>query len=255
MKLIRKIKLNKLMPKGKGIFLAYDQGMEHGPTDFNDKNVDPKYIINIAKEGKFNAVIFQKGICEKYHDEIVKSKVPLIVKLNGKTSLVKGDPISPQLATVEEAYNLGAKAVGYTIFIGSIHEEKMFREIENIQREAHKKNLPVIVWMYPRGSGTKGKKKIELMSYAARVALELGVDVVKIQPHGTKKDMEWAVKSAGKVKVICAGGSKIGETELLKEIKMYMDSGVSGLAIGRNVWQAKYPIKLAEKIRKIVFAK
>src|SRR5512137_257706 len=112
---MKAVNLKRITRRGKALFLAYDQGIEHGPTDFNDKNVDPKYIIKIAKEGKFTAVIFQKGVAEKYNSEIRASKVPLIVKLNGKTSLVKGDPISRQLCTVEEAVLLGAVAVGYTL--------------------------------------------------------------------------------------------------------------------------------------------
>ena len=67
-----KIKLNKILRKKKAMFLAYDQGIEHGPTDFNDKNVDPKYIINIAEKGEFTALIFQKGIAEKYNSLIKK---------------------------------------------------------------------------------------------------------------------------------------------------------------------------------------
>ena len=43
-----KVNLNKILKKGKGVFLAYDQGLEHGPKDFNDKNADPNYIIEIA---------------------------------------------------------------------------------------------------------------------------------------------------------------------------------------------------------------
>ena len=70
------INLNKITKKGKALYLAYDQGIEHGPIDFNDKNVDPLYIIDIAKKGKFSAVIFQKGIAEKYNKEIKKSKIP-----------------------------------------------------------------------------------------------------------------------------------------------------------------------------------
>ena len=76
------ISLKKITKKGKALFLAYDQGLEHGPTDFDDKNVDPNYIIEIAKKGKYTALIFQKGIAEKYGKEIKKSKVPLIIKLN-----------------------------------------------------------------------------------------------------------------------------------------------------------------------------
>lgn len=250
-----KTKLNNIFRKGKTLILAYDQGLEHGPIDFNDKNVDPKYIINIAKEGKFTALAVQRGIAEKYQEEIKNSKVPLILKLNGKTSLVKGDPISAQISTVNDALSLNAAAVGFTLYIGSIHEEKMMEELRKIEKEAHSNGLPVVVWLYPRGSGIKGKSKKKLMAYATRVALEIGVDVVKVQPHGELKDIKWAVDSAGKTKVVCAGGAKRSEAEFLKQVKMYMKAGVSGLAVGRNIWQSKRPIELANKLSKILWQK
>jgi len=249
------LNLRKIIRKNKSFFLAYDQGLEHGPTDFNDKNVDPEYIIKIAKEGKFTGLIFQKGIAEKYNKQIKESKIPLIVKLNGKTNLVKGDPVSKQLCTVEEAKELGATAVGYTIYIGSIHEEEMFQEFENIQRQAHKKGLPIICWIYPRGKGTKGIKEKDLMAYSTRVGLELGADIIKIHPTGIKRDLEWAIKSAGKTRVVIAGGGKKNEKTLLKEIEEAMEVGCSGLAIGRNIWQNKDPIKLTNKIKKIIWNK
>lgn len=247
------INLNKILKNGKAFFLAYDQGLEHGPEDFNDKNVDPRYIIDIAKKGKFNALILQKGIAEKYNKEIKKAKVPLIIKLNGKTNLVKGDPISKQLCAVKEAIMLGASAVGYTVYIGSIHEDYMFQEFEKIQREAHLKGLPVIAWIYPRGSGIKGKSKKELIAYACRVGLEIGADIIKIQYNGNEKDLKWAVKSAGKTKVVVAGGMKTNEKDLLRQVKDIMNTGCIGMAIGRNVWQSKNPLEISEKIRRIIF--
>lgn len=252
---MKQISLSKITTKGKALFLAYDQGLEHGPSDFNDENVDPNYIIDIAKKGKYNGIIFQKGIAEKYHKEIIKSKIPLIIKLNGKTNLFKGEPISRQLCTVKEATKLGAKAVGYTIYIGSDYEDEMFQEFEKIQREAHSKGIPVIVWIYPRGKSLKGRKDSELMIYAARVGLEIGADIIKLHYAGNFKDLAWAVKSAGKAKIVVAGGTKKKEKHLLDEIKEVMDSGCIGLAVGRNVWQAKNPLEVTKKIKKLVFRK
>lgn len=254
-RLKRKINLRKISRKGKFMFLAYDQGMEHGPTDFNDKNVDPKYIIKIAGDSKFTAVIFQKGIAEKYHKEIKKSGIPLIIKLNGKTGLVEGDPISTQLCTVKEAKDMGAVAVGYTLYIGSEHEEEMFEEFVRIQRESHSLGMPVIAWIYPRGKALKGKKKKDLLAYATRVGLEIGADIVKIHSHGNKDDLEWAVDSAGKARVVIAGGSKKNEKELKKEIREAISVGVSGIAIGRNIWQAKKPNRISEELKKIIWPK
>jgi len=245
--------LNKITTKGKAIYLAYDQGLEHGPDDFNDKNVNPEYIIEIAKKGKYNGIIFQKGIAEKYKQEIKNSKIPLIIKLNGKTNLVKGEPISRQLCSVDEAIKLGAVAVGYTIYIGSIHESKMLQEFEKIQSEAHSKKIPVIVWMYPRGSSIKNKSKTKLMSYASRIGLEIGADIIKIKQEGNLNDLKWAVKNAGKTKVVIAGGIKTNKRDLLKQIKQIMQAGCIGLAIGRNIWQSKNPLELTNKIKKIIW--
>jgi class I fructose-bisphosphate aldolase len=245
--------LSKLMPKGKAMFLAYDQGLEHGPIEFNNENVDPLNIINIAQKGKFSGIIFQKGIAEKYKREIKKSKVPLIIKLNGKTSLFDGEPISKQLCTIEEAISLGASAVGYTIYIGSEYEPIMMEEFENIERQAHASGLPVIAWIYPRGKSIKNKSESELLAYSARVALEIGADVVKLKPTESLSDLKWAVKSAGRCKVVFAGGEKTSEQHFLKEAKLIMKSKASGIAVGRNIWQHPNPIKLSKELKKIVF--
>ncbi len=246
-----KVNLNKITKNGRALYLAYDQGLEHGPTDFNDKNIDPNYIMDIAKKGHYNGVIFQKGIAEKYYDK--KSGVPLIVKLNGKTSLVGGEPFSATLCTVNEAVKLGARAVGYTLYIGSKHEPKMFAEFEKIQRDAHRKGLPVIAWMYPRGKAIKNEMSREILAYAARVGLELGADIIKMKYNGKKNDLKWIVKSAGKTKVVIAGGSKILPGKLLKDTKEILDAGAIGLAIGRNVWQSKEPLKLTSALKRVVF--
>ena len=250
-----KINLNKILRGGKALFLAYDQGLEHGPTDFNDKNIDPNYIIDIAKKGKYTGIVFQKGLAEKYNKEIKKSKIPLIIKLNGKTNLFKGEPISRQLCTVEEALKLGAKAVGYTIYIGSDYEDEMLQEFSKIEKEAHSKGLPVVTWIYPRGKSVKGKSKSGLMAYSTRTGLEIRADIIKIQYNGNLEDLKWAVKSAGKTKIVIAGGIKKDERLFLKQVKDIMSTGCVGLAIGRNIWQAKEPLKITKKIKKIIWEK
>src|SRR3989339_419997 len=242
------VKLNSILRKGKGMFLAYDQGMEHGPVEFNDKNVSPESIIEIAKKGKYTGIIVGKGIADKYQKEIMKSGVPLIIKLNGKTNLYRGEPMSEQLCTVKEALALNAKAVGYTIYLGSAYEHQMLKEFENIERDAHAKGIPVIAWVYPK-HGLNGKG---IMAYAARVALEIGADIAKIKLTDIK-DLKWAVKSAGKCKIVVAGGEKMPEKAFLDESRIIMKSGVSGMAVGRNIWKAEEPVLLSGKLRKIIF--
>jgi len=236
---------------GKSMLLAYDQGLEHGPsTDFNDRNINPAFIMEIAVKGGFNGVIFQKGVAERFYD----GKVPMIVKVNGKSSLVKGDPISRQVCSVEYAASLGAKGIGYTIYLGSEHEAEMFAEFGRIQEEAHERNLPAIAWVYPRGAGVANDTSKEIVAYAARTALELGADAAKVKYTGDSESFSWAVKAGAGMKVFMSGGPKAPTDEaFLRQVKGAIDAGATGLAVGRNAWQNEDPVKLASYLKKVIF--
>jgi len=94
-----------------------------------------------------------------------------------------------------------------------------------------------------------------IMAYATRVGLEIGADIIKIQPDGNKENLRWAIKSAGKARVVIAGGKKKNEAGLLKEVREAISVGCSGLAIGRNVWQAEKPLEVTKKLKKVIWKK
>ena len=246
------IDLSKITRNNKALILAYDQGIEHGPTDFNDENVDPAKIVKIADSGYFTALVLQKGVAEKYYDPRV-NKVPLLIKLNGKTNLVKDqDPYSPQVCSVEEAVALGAAAVGYTIYIGSEFESKMTKEFGQIEEEAHRRGLPVVAWMYPRGRNVPDETDPKVVAYAARVGLELGADMVKVNWPG-EEGFRWVVESAGRTSVVVAGGAKENLADFLAETKAILAAGGIGRAVGRNVWQAENPLEVSQKIAAVIW--
>lgn len=247
------VDLSKIITNGRALFLAYDQGLEHGPSDFNDENIDPNFILETGIKGGFNAVIFQKGVAEKYYP--VGSQVPLIVKLNGKTNLVEDqDPYSPLLCSVDEAIKLGAAGVGYTIYVGSEFENKMTSEFSAVVREAHTKGLPVVGWMYLRGKSILNKNVKDLTAYAARMGLELGADIVKIKYPGDLESLKWAVEAAGKTRVVVSGGEKGDEAQFLEMAKNVMKAGAIGMAVGRNIWQNDNPLEITKKLKEIVFS-
>ena len=247
------VNLDKITKNGKALFLAYDQGLEHGPTDFNEESVNPLKVLEIADSGFFTGLILQKGIAEKYFFN-KNYQVPLIVKLNGKTNLIKDeDPYSPQICSVAEALSYGAAAVGYTIYIGSEHEPKMTAEFGKIEQEAEEAGIPVIAWMYPRGRNIPDEKDPKIIAYAARVGLELGADIVKIRYTGDPVSFNWVIRNAGEAKVVVMGGSKEDEKTFLERTSIVMDQGAIGLAVGRNIWQNPQPLKIAKKIAEIIW--
>jgi class I fructose-bisphosphate aldolase len=93
------------LEKNRVVLLGNDQALEHGHTDFNERSFDPAFIMEIAARGKFNGIVFQKGLAERYYD----SRVPIILKVNDKTKLLKGDALARQNCSVKRAAHLSAK--------------------------------------------------------------------------------------------------------------------------------------------------
>ncbi len=239
------------------VMLAYDQGFEIGPLTFNDKSFDPKYILDLAVKYKFSCVALHKGLAEKYYPEY-SDKIPLVVKLNGKTSLYQEEPISRMSCSVDYAKFLGAKAVGYTLYLGSEYEDDMLEELGKAQERARQIGMIFILWAYPKAYHIENETEPGLVEYAARVGLEVGADVVKIKyPHSkdnkidAEKALSDAVKLAGKCKVLVAGGAKMEEKDFLQKIESIKRSGAYGMAVGRNVWNSENPDKVCNKINEL----
>jgi class I fructose-bisphosphate aldolase len=250
--------MKKLQTEGKTLFLAQDQGLEHGPVDLPGETLDPDYIFNIAEKGQIDGFICQKGLAEKYGDSY---KTNLVVKVNGKVNPksalgLKGDPYSPITCSVKCAVELGAKAIGFTNFPGSIHQAKIFEDFRKVQEEAHDFGLPVTSWMYPRSERvdkTKGGDcNGDLLEYASRIGFELGADMLKMKYNGNPEDMKRQIRAAGKAKMLMAGGPKANSTkDFLKQVEEVNNCGIAGFAIGRNIWKHDKPVAVTKAIRDV----
>jgi fructose-bisphosphate aldolase, class I len=250
-----KVRLSRLVKNNKALILAMDQGIEHGPTDFDDKNIDPDYVFDIAAKGGFTGFAVHKGVAQKYMENYA-GKVPLVLKLNGRTNINPKENIySSPVATVKEAIALGADAIGYTLYVGSPNEARLFHDYGMIKAEAREYGIPTIVWAYPRGEQVKEEKSVEMVSYAARCALELGADIVKVNYTGEPKGFSKVVQSAQACGVISSGGSKLSDDDFIKKAEEVMSTGAIGFAVGRNVWQNEDPFNITKRLRDVVFGK
>jgi fructose-bisphosphate aldolase, class I len=270
----KRTRLHRLLYKygpGNGtlLLLPIDQGLEHGPRDFfvNPAAKDPEFQLRLAKEGGFSGIVFQIGIAEKYMSKYA-GQVPLVLKLNGKTEIPSDkQPISPLLATVEDAVRLGADAVGYTLYVGSPLQAQDFEQWRKVREDADRYGLPTIVWAYPRGEAIDakgGRDSLYAVDYATRVAGEVGADIVKVNvpkldrekdaaapaPYSSmsvtrEQAVRMVVESAGKTLVLFSGGEMQGDEGVIEKARIGMASGATGLIFGRNVWQRPYDEALA----------
>lgn len=274
---LRRILFDHGLRNGTAFFLPYDQGLEHGPRDFfaNPQASDPAYIVKLAIAGGFNGIAIQIGLAEKFYWDYA-GEVPLILKLNGKTDIPSdAEALSPVHAGVEDAVRLGADAVGYTLYVGSPAQEADFAQYRQIRADAQRLGMPLIVWAYPRGAAIEakgGKDSFYAVDYAARVASELGADVVKVNfPHPEKRDnvkpayrevftsqqaIDAVVRSANRTLVLVSGGEKSGDEAMLSKAEQAMEAGGLGLIFGRNVWQRGYDesLRFVDSLRQILAA-
>ena len=243
-----------LSRNGKVLILAYDHGLEHGPVDFRDvpESADPARTFEAATHPAVTSVAVQKGVAEAFYPSY-EDDVDLLLKLNGTSNLWMGEPDSAVNCSVEYAESLGASAVGFTVYGGSNREIEMVEEFRDAQEAARTHDLPVVMWSYPRGQGLKNDTKPSTISYAARLALELGADVAKVKHPGSRAAMAEAVRMAGPTKVVMSGGSKTTDREFLESVKETIDAGGKGLAVGRNVWQRENPTRILDALEQVIF--
>lgn len=242
------------------LILPIDQGLEHGPLDFfpNPASADPRFQWRLAVEGGYNGIACHYGLARRYMDEFA-GEVPLILKLNGRTNIPPdAEAFSTLTASVEDAVALGADAVGYTLYVGSPRQDEDIRQLQRVREACDRLAMPLIVWSYPRGNAIEGKggrDSLYAVDYAARVALEVGADIVKlnIPTHGPADaeqpkayagiEFDYAegarrvVASAGRCLVLFSGGSKLSDEDLLEKARTSMEAGAVGLIFGRNMWQ------------------
>ncbi|MDE2480723.1 MAG: fructose-bisphosphate aldolase [bacterium] len=274
----KRTRLHRLMyehgpANGTLMILPIDQGLEHGPIDFfdNPESIDTDWIYRLAVAGKFSGIALHIGLAEKYQKNYA-GRVPLVLKINGKTNVpADDDAFSPLTSSVEDAVRLGADAVGYTLYVGSPAQDVDIAQCNDVRRECERYGMPLIVWAYPRGAAIKAKGGIDSLyavDYAARVACEVGCDIVKLnepkyeadkaavlpKPYNTMQfnDVEGlkkVVKSAGRTLVLVSGGSKMGDDATIQKARAAMESGCVGLIFGRNMWQRAWDDALSMSTR------
>lgn len=167
--------------------LPVDQGIEHSAgASFapNPVYFDPENIIKLAMEGGCNAVASTFGVlassCRKY-----AHKIPFIVKINHNEFLSYPNKYDQILfGTVDSAWNLGATAIGATIYFGSAESARQIVEIAQVFEYAHQKGLATVLWCYLRNSGFKKEgidyhTSADLTSQANHLGVTIQADIIK----------------------------------------------------------------------------
>ncbi|MFA5825975.1 MAG: class I fructose-bisphosphate aldolase [Gallionellaceae bacterium] len=167
--------------------LPVDQGVEHsGGASFapNPMYFDPENIVKLALEGGCNGVASTLGVLGSVARRYAH-KIPFIVKINHNEILTYPNIYNQTLfASVDQAFDMGAVAVGATVFYGSEHSRRQIQEISEAFEHAHSLGMATILWAYLRNSAFKVGDKdyhvsADLTGQANHLAATINADIVK----------------------------------------------------------------------------
>ena len=235
-----------LLPNGKGVWIPID----HGVSDFPVKGLEnlDQLIDSISHA---DAIVAQKGVVSHY----ASSGANFVAHLSVSTRHAGGRTSDKMLVgSVEEALSRGAKGVSVQVNMGSPDEPEMIERLGSITQDSHYLNCPVLGMIYPRGENLNIMKGDDTKgaAHAARLAFELGCDVVKTKWTGSIESFR-KVTSAVPIPVLIAGGPAGSSTEeILSIVHQAMQAGGGGVCMGRQVFSHSNPKAMVSALKSII---
>jgi class I fructose-bisphosphate aldolase len=190
--------------------LPVDQGIEHSAGASFAKNpdyFDPENIVKLAIEGGCNAVASTFGVLGLVSRKYAH-KIPFLVKINHNELLTYPNKFDQILfGTIKECYEMGAAAVGATIYFGSAESARQIVEVSQAFQHAHELGMATVLWCYLRNSEFKRDKDYHLSSDLTGQANHLGAT---IQADILKQKLP---ENNGGFKALNMGGSSYGKLD------------------------------------------
>ncbi|MEQ3676162.1 class I fructose-bisphosphate aldolase [Luteirhabdus pelagi] len=271
--------------------LPVDQGIEHSATFSFYKNpdyFDPENIIKLAIEAGCNGVASTFGVlglnARKY-----AHKIPFIVKINHNELLTYPNKYDQTLfGNVKTAWDMGAIAVGATIYFGSAESNRQLKEIAEAFEEAHNLGMATILWCYTRNEAFKTNKEdyhaaADVTGQANHLGVTIQADIIKqklpTNNFGFKEigfgkydgemyktlttdhpidlcRLQVANCYMGKIGLINSGGGSKGESDLVEALTTAVinkRAGGSGLIMGRKAFQKPFGegVKILQSVQEV----
>lgn len=246
----KNVRLERIMDRSTGncVIVPMDHGISIGPTP---GLYDMKSTVDAVANGGATAVLMHKGLI-RYSYRSSGRDIGLILHLSASTDLGVTSNSKVLVATVEEAIKTGADAVSVHINVGAETEPKMLADVGRISKDCSEWGMPLLVMAYARGPKIESQYDPQAVAHAARVATELGADVVKCSYTGDPDSFREVVRGA-LAPVVIAGGPKMDSDEaILRMVYDSIEAGGHGVSIGRNVFQHRNVEGMTRAISDIV---
>jgi fructose-bisphosphate aldolase / 2-amino-3,7-dideoxy-D-threo-hept-6-ulosonate synthase len=240
--------------EGVSVICALDHGMT-SPT-FLEPLADITQRTREAVAGGSNVIMMSKGMI-RIAAEGFSATTSLALLVSASASPDGDRPEIVQIAEVEEALTLGADAVVLFTALGGDTEAGMIRILSSVGRECAILGMPFIAeaefpTTYATVEELKQQYGFEYLRRNVRLCAELGADIVKTNWPGHEELFGSLVEAASGIPVVLAGGSRVGDAELLWRMERAMAAGGIGCSVGRNIFMHRSPEAITRALSRVI---
>jgi DhnA family fructose-bisphosphate aldolase class Ia len=247
----KQVHLNRLQNPDSGRILTI--ALDHAPSyGVLDGLQDIRSVTEGVAAGQPDAIMLMKGTAERCFQPYA-GRIALIMKSSSLS------PFHPEhdvwVSQVEDALRLGADAIAMALTVGSAQQPYLLANVAGLVREAERVGLPAIIHAYPNGELVPPDERFSAkqVGYAARLVMELGVDIVKTFYTGSAESFAQVVEMAAPALVVAAGGPRLEtDADVLQMAFNVREAGAAGLTFGRNVWQSRQPASMVGALAHIL---
>ncbi|MEM2914137.1 MAG: fructose-bisphosphate aldolase [Candidatus Bathyarchaeia archaeon] len=256
----KKIRMSRIFKDdGKALIVTMDHGPSLGPVKgLEDIRTTVKRVF--ASNHKPDAILLTPSMIRLCFEELA-GKAGIVARIDGTATMIGPDITNWRLfSSVEEALSLGVDAVCTMAFFGVEREAENSEKVGKISQRCARFGMPHVVEALPPDIITHHFKHEaewkwpdpEKVKFVARVAAELGADVVKSYYTGDSDSFGEVVKCCPVPIVVLSGPGAKDPQGLIKIVRGAMDAGAKGVIMGRNLWGYRNPATMAEAVSRLV---
>jgi fructose-bisphosphate aldolase/2-amino-3,7-dideoxy-D-threo-hept-6-ulosonate synthase len=241
-------------PSGVSIICALDHGMT-SPT-FLEPLAGIERRTAEAVAGGANVIMMSKGMIHRA-EPAFGPETSLALLLSASANPGEDRPSVIRIADVEEAGRLGADAVVLFVALSGESEPGMIRTLAEVGEACDRLGMPFIAeaefpTTYAKVEDLAETYGFDYLQRNVRLCAELGADIVKTNWPGDGEAFGRLVEATSGVPVVLAGGSRVGDAELLDRMEAAMEAGGVGCSVGRNIFMHRSPEALTRALSRVI---
>lgn len=249
--LLWKRRLRRLLrANGRSLIVTLDQSLY---TNVFPAIADPPGVIAAMAEAGADAFLTTFGMLQAFGESFRSAGV--IMRLDGGPTEIPGGPGRFDLLySVEHALALGADGVAVMFFPGFRYEDVTARNVATVAADCARWNVPLLVEVLPGGFEHPELHTPTNIRLAARIAAELGADLIKAPYTGDVDSFREVTRNCYRPIVLLGGHMKRDATERepLERVKAGMEAGAAGIAIGPHIWTHANPPGMVKALLKVI---